>query len=87
MGLQKFIRCYKRCPLLGDSSKRIVTFETKHFVCYSRHVHYLGCPLLGGFTVTWREWGWGRILLKLDIQGQGGGRILDVDGQGGVKIG
>ena len=26
-------------------------FETKYFVRYSRHVHYLGCSLLGGFTV------------------------------------
>ena len=25
----------------------------------------------------------GRARLKLDVQGQGGGRILDVDGQGG----
>ena len=26
----------------------------------------------------------GGICLKLDVQGQGGGRILDIDGQGGV---
>ena len=34
----------KRCPLLGGSLTKIVTFGTKHFV------HYSG-PLLGGFTV------------------------------------
>ena len=28
--------------------------------------------------VCWREWG---VCLKLDVQGQGGGTILDVDGQ------
>ena len=32
-------------------SAKIVTFRTKHFVRYSRHVRYLGCPLLGIFTV------------------------------------
>ena len=41
----------KMCPPLGGSSTKIVTFEIKHFVRYSRHVHYLGCSLLGGFTV------------------------------------
>ena len=41
----------KRCPLLGGSLTKIVTFGIKHFVGCSRHVRYLGCPLLGGFTV------------------------------------
>ena len=43
----------KRCPLLGGSLTKIVTFGTKHFFRYSRHVRYLGCPLLGGFTVQY----------------------------------
>ena len=34
----------KRCPLLGCSLTKIVTFGTKHFVRYSRHVRFLGCP-------------------------------------------
>ena len=42
----------KRCPLLWGSLTKIATFGTEHFVCYSRHVHYLRCPLLGGFTVA-----------------------------------
>ena len=41
----------KRCPQLGGSLTKIDTFETKHFIRYLRHVCYLGCPLLGGFTV------------------------------------
>ena len=41
----------KRCLLLGGSLTKIVTFETKSFVHYSRHVRYLRCPLLEGFTV------------------------------------
>ena len=41
----------ERCPLLGGNFKKIVTFETKCFVRYYWHVRYLGCPLLGGFTV------------------------------------
>ena len=45
----------KRCPLLGGSLKKIVTFRTKHFVRYSRHVRYMGCTLLGGFTTTTTE--------------------------------
>ena len=36
---------------MGGSLTKIVTFETKHFIRYSRHVRYLRCPLLGGFTV------------------------------------
>ena len=35
----------KRCPLLGGSLTKIVTFGSKHFV------RYLGCLLLRGFTV------------------------------------
>ena len=41
-----------RCPLLRGSLTKIVTFGTKHFVLYSRDVRYLGCPLLGVFTVS-----------------------------------
>ena len=37
--------------MLGGSLKKIVTFGTKHFVRYSKPARYLGCPLLGGFTV------------------------------------
>ena len=47
----KNLSVIKRCPLLGGSLTKIFTFGTKHFVCYARHVHYLRCPLLGGFTV------------------------------------
>ena len=47
----KNLSVIKRCPLLGGSLTKIVTFGTKHFVRYSRHVRYLGCPLLGGFIV------------------------------------
>ena len=47
----KNLSVIERCPLLGDNFKKIVTFGTKPFVRYSRHVCYLGCPLLGGFTV------------------------------------
>ena len=47
----KNVSVIKRCPLLGGSLTNIVTFGTKHFVRYSRHVHYLGYPLLVGFTV------------------------------------
>ena len=42
----------KRCPLLGGSLTKIVTFGTEHFVRYSRHVRYLGCSVLGSFTVV-----------------------------------
>ena len=42
----------KRCPLLEGSLTKIVTFETKDFVSYSRHVRYLGYPLLRGFAVN-----------------------------------
>ena len=40
----------KRCPLLGGSLTKIVTFGTNLFFRYSRHVGYLVCPLLEGFT-------------------------------------
>ena len=39
--------------------------------------------------IDWLSFG-GGVHMKLDFQGQGGGRILDVDGQGGwvvLKIG
>ena len=41
----------ERCPLLGGNLKKIVKFGTECYVRYSWHVRYLGCPLLGGFTV------------------------------------
>ena len=47
----KTLSFIKRCPLLGSSLTKIVTFGTKHFARYLRHVRYLGCPVLGGFTV------------------------------------
>ena len=34
------------CPLLGVSLTKIVAFETKHFVRYSRHVRYWEVLLL-----------------------------------------
>ena len=36
---------------MGGSLAKINIFGTEHFVRYSRHDRYLGCPLLGGFTV------------------------------------
>ena len=36
--------------LMRGSLTKIVQFETKHFVPYLKHVRYLGCSLLGGFT-------------------------------------
>ena len=41
----KSLPAIERSPLLGGNFKEIVTFGTKCFV------RYLGCPLLGGFTV------------------------------------
>ena len=40
----------KTCPLLGGNLTKI-TFGTNCFVRYPINVCYLGCPLLGGFTV------------------------------------
>ena len=40
-----------RCLLLGGNLTKIVLFVTNRFVHYPIHVRYLGCPLLGGFTV------------------------------------
>ena len=42
----------ERWPLLRGNLKKIVIFRTKRFVRYSCYVRYLGCPLLGGFTVV-----------------------------------
>ena len=47
----KHLSVIERCPPLGGNFKKIVIFGTKCFVCYLWHVSYLGCPLLGGFTV------------------------------------
>ena len=41
----------ERCPLLESNLIKIATFGTKCFVCYSWYAGYLGCPLLGVFTV------------------------------------
>ena len=41
------------------------------------------------FSVNWLVIIWsggGEVCLKLDVQGQEGGRILDVDGQGGWSV-
>ena len=48
----KNLSVIERCPLLEGNFKKIVTFGTKCFVCYSWHVRCLGCPLLKGFTVS-----------------------------------
>ena len=48
----KNLSIIERCPQLGGNFKKIVTFETKRFVRYSWHARCLGCPLLGGFTVS-----------------------------------
>ena len=41
----KNLSVIERYPLLGGNLKKIVTIGTKGIV------RYLGCPLLGGFTV------------------------------------
>ena len=51
-GLKKFTVIERCCPLLAGNFKKIIMFWTKHFVRYSRHFRYLGCLLLGGFTVV-----------------------------------
>ena len=48
----KNLSVIKRLLLLGGSLVKIATFGSKHFVSYSRHVGYLGCPLLGGLTLV-----------------------------------
>ena len=47
----KNLSVIERCSLLGGNLKKIVTFGTKCFVLSSRHIRYLGCPLLRDFTV------------------------------------
>ena len=49
--LLKNVSVIERCPLLGGNLKKISHFGTKRIIRYSRHVRYLGCPLLGGFTI------------------------------------
>ena len=51
--VSKKLSVIERCPLLGGNFKKIVTYGTQRFVRYSWHVHYLGCPLLGGFTIIY----------------------------------
>ena len=48
LGLLKNLSIIKRCPLLGGSLTKIVTFGTKHFVPYSRHVRYWEVSLYSG---------------------------------------
>ena len=50
-GVLKNVSVIKRCPLLGGGLTKIVTFGTKHFASYSKHVRYLGYPLFGSFAV------------------------------------
>ena len=47
----KNLSAIERCPVKGGNLTQIVTFWAKGFVRYPMHVCYLGCPLLGGFTV------------------------------------
>ena len=46
----RYLRVFKISPLLRGNLAKI-TFGTKRFVRYPINVRYLGCPLLGGFTV------------------------------------
>ena len=48
----KNLSVIERCSLVESNLKKAVTFGTKYFARYSWHFRYLGCPLLGGFTVT-----------------------------------
>ena len=48
----KNLSVIKRCPLLEGSLTKTVTIGTKHFVRYSRHVRYLGCPQWRDFAKT-----------------------------------
>ena len=56
--VSKNLSVIEKCPLLGGNLRKIVTFGTKFFVRYSRHVRSLGCTLLGGFTVSWTSLFW-----------------------------
>ena len=47
----KNLSVIERCRLLEGNFKKIVTFWTKCFDCYSWLARFLGCSLLGGFTV------------------------------------
>ena len=47
-GLWKSVR-YWEVPTIGGNFKKTITFGTQRFV------RYLGCPLLGGFTVFLRQ--------------------------------
>ena len=48
-GLKLFF-AIEKCPLLGGNLTKTVTFGTKCFDSYSRHIRYLILSLLGGFT-------------------------------------
>ena len=52
----KNLSVIERCPLLRGNLKKIVPSGIKCFVSYSWHVHYLGCTLVGGFTVLRKLW-------------------------------
>ena len=45
----KNLSVIKSCPLLKGSLTKIVTFRTKHFVRYSRHVPLFGMSAIGRF--------------------------------------
>ena len=47
----KSLSVIERCLLLGGNLEKTVTLGANCFLCYSRYVRYLECPLLGGFTV------------------------------------
>ena len=49
----KNLSTIKRFALLGGSLTKIVTFRTKHFVRYSKHIRYLGCPLIWRFHCSY----------------------------------
>ena len=49
--LLKNMSIIERCPLLGGNLTKIFTVGAKRFVHYPMYTSYLGCALLGGFTV------------------------------------
>ena len=58
----KYLSVIKRCPLFWGSLTKIVTFGNKYLARNSKHVRYLGWPLLGGFTVIYKSGNWWHIL-------------------------
>ena len=47
----KSLSVIKRCPLMGGSLTKIVTFGTKHFVHYLKACPLFGMSVMRGFTV------------------------------------